>query len=34
VKAPRVNEVLQELVEEHSHEPIANLRALAELRHG
>jgi hypothetical protein len=31
VKAPRVNEVLEELVEEHPHEAIANLRALAEL---
>jgi hypothetical protein len=31
VKAPRVAEVLDELLTEHPHEPSANLRALAEL---
>lgn len=31
VKAPRVGEVLEELVAEHPHESVANLRALAEL---
>lgn len=31
VKAPRVTEVLEELRSEHPHEPVANLRALAEL---
>jgi hypothetical protein len=31
VKAPRVAEILEELVAEHPHEPPANLRALAEL---
>jgi hypothetical protein len=31
LKAPRVEEVLAELVEEHPHEAVANLRALAEL---
>jgi hypothetical protein len=31
VKAPRVAEVLEELIAEHPHELIANLRALAEL---
>lgn len=31
LKAPRVREVLEELVSEHPHEAAANLRALAEL---
>jgi hypothetical protein len=31
VKAPRVAEILEQLVEEHPREPPANLRALAEL---
>jgi hypothetical protein len=31
VKAPRVAEILEELVAEHPHEPPANLRALSEL---